>query len=343
MSSVSTENLSREKIQQLLASVGSEPAEDGTQTEASDYNWQEPHYFTREQLSKLDEFTKSMCKTMTAKLSTLCPGELSVTIDAVTQQFADKLLAESSASKQDNYYLAFGDNPDNACGLIGVPAETAFAWATQLLGDSGPQQDTSRDLSQLEEFLLLDITYAMVDALCEAHPGTAFQPAKSLVKRLLPIEMQGTEELCKMTLTVTKGASDTTQANILMLCAALEPIVGRATQEVSKFSAEDTSKALREHLEQTNVCVGAQLAATELPLKELIGLCPEDVLVLEKKIYEPLELIVEGRSILRGRVAKSAGRYAVVIADNSQEQLSAAHGQQSPGHTVQAANSNENE
>ncbi|MHC4335793.1 MAG: hypothetical protein ACYSUV_18900, partial [Planctomycetota bacterium] len=81
MNSVSTENLSKEKIQQLLASVGSEPAEHSTQIEASEYNWQEPHYFTREQLSKLDEFTKRMCKTMAAKFSTLCPGELSVTID----------------------------------------------------------------------------------------------------------------------------------------------------------------------------------------------------------------------------------------------------------------------
>jgi flagellar motor switch protein FliM len=178
MSSVSTESLNKEKIQQLLASVGSEPAEDSTQIEASEYNWQEPHYFTREQLSKLDEFTKSMCKTMAAKFSTLCPGELSVTIDAVTQHFADKLLAELFASKQDNYYLAFGDNPDNPCGLIGIPAETAFAWATQLLGDSGPQEDTSRDLSQLEDSLLLDIASAMVDALCEArHRSSAGQDA----------------------------------------------------------------------------------------------------------------------------------------------------------------------
>ncbi|MHC4708772.1 MAG: FliM/FliN family flagellar motor switch protein [Planctomycetota bacterium] len=342
MSSVSTENLNKEKIQQLLASVGSQPAEDSTQIEASEYNWQEPHCFTREQLSKLDEFTKTMCKTMAAKFSTLCPGELSVTIDAVTQQFADKLVAELSGSKQDNYYLAFGDDPDNPCGLIGVPAETAFAWATQLLGDSGPQQDTSRDLSQLEESLLLDIASAMVEALCEAHPGTAFQPAKTLVKRLLPIELQGTEELCKMTLTVTKAASDTTQANILILCAALEPIVGKAAQDISKFSAADTSKALREHLEQTNVSVAAQLAATELPLKELISLCAEDVLVLEKRIDEPLEVIVEGRPILEGRVAKSAGKYAVVIGYGGEGELSSAHGQRSPDHTVQAANPNEN-
>jgi flagellar motor switch protein FliN/FliY len=126
-----------------------------------------------------------------------------------------------------------------------------------------------------------------------------------------------------------------------MLCAALEPIVGKATQEVSKFSAAETSKAIREHLEQTNVSVAAQLAATELPLKELISLCSEDVLVLEKRIDEPLELIVEGRPILKGRVAKSAGKYAVVIANDPEEQLSAAHGQRSPDHTVQA-NSNEN-
>jgi flagellar motor switch protein FliM len=342
MSGPSTDNLSKEKIQQLLAALGSEPPEDSTQISASEYNWHEPHYFTREQLSKLDDFTQRMCKTVAAKFSTSCPGEFNVEIKEATQHFADKLLAELFSSKQDNYYLAFGNNPDNPCGLIGIPTETAFAWATQLLGDAEPQKDRSGDLSQLEESLLLDIASGIVEALCEAHPGIAFQPAKALVKRLLPLELQGTEELCKITFTVTKAASDATQAHILIRCEALELIVGRAGQDAGEMSTEDTSKALLQRLQEVNVCVTAQLGVTELPLKELIGLCRDDILVLDKRIDEPVEVIVEGEPLLRGRAAKSAGKYAVLIGEDAERALSSARGRQSPDRIVQGANPNGN-
>ena len=54
MSSRVTNNLSREKLQQLLAAVGIESQEDTKQNiEAFDYNWNQPHYFGREQSKKL--------------------------------------------------------------------------------------------------------------------------------------------------------------------------------------------------------------------------------------------------------------------------------------------------
>ena len=342
MSGLTTENLSKEKMQQLLAAVGSRPSDDSKQISASEYNWHEPHYFTREQLSKLDDFTQRMCKTLSAKFSTLCPGEFNVEINEASQHFADNLLAEFFSSRQDNYYLAFGNNPDSPCGLIGIPTETAFTWATQLLGDAETQKDKNRDLSQLEESLLFDIACGIVEALCEAQPDIALQPGKALVKRLLPLELQGTEELCKITFTVTKTASDATQAHILIPCEALEPVVGRSAQDTGEMSAEDTSKALLQCLQEVNVCITAQLAVVELPLKELIDLCRDDILVLDKRIDEPIEVVVEGEPLLRGRAARSAGRYAVVIQEDSQCASSPARGRQSPKGAVQSANPNGN-
>ena len=38
---------------------------------------------------------------------------------------------------------------------------------------------------------------------------------------------------------------------------------------------------------------------------------------IDKRIEEPVELIVNGRTVLRGRPAKSAGKYAVVITELS--------------------------
>ena len=166
----------------------------------------------------------------------------------------------------------------------------------------------------MEESLLLDIASALVDALSDSHDNYNFQPAGLITKKQLPLELQGTEEFCRITFNVSKADSeDSFEAYFLIPCNRLEPIVGNNTRADNKLSAEDTSKIMLEHIRQTPVSVTAQLASTELTFEEIMSLQADDILLLDKNISEPVELIVEGKTVLRSRPAKSDGRYAVVI------------------------------
>ncbi len=316
MNDARNNNLSKKKIQQILAALGSGPImEDTTQIEAAEYNWQQPHCFTHSQLHMLDDFTKKTDKTIAQKFATLCHGDFNVTIVSTTQHFANELLDQAVESEQNDYYLAFGTDEAHPCGLIGIPLKTAFIWATQLLGDTESKEDSRSDLSQLEESLLLDIASAIVEALSDSHSDCDFQPAKNIVRRLLPLELKGTEELCKITFNVKKSDSDDTEAYLLMLCDALEPVVGKTAQVAGEFSAEDISKAILNHLQQISVSVTAQLASTVLTFDEMMSLQVDDILLLDKAIDKPAEVMVNDQMAFRGRPAKSAGRYAVVITE----------------------------
>jgi flagellar motor switch protein FliM len=288
--------------------------EDTTQIEATDYNWHKPHCFTRSQLHMLDDFTKKTAKTIAQKFATLCHGDFTATIVSTTQHFANELLDQALESEQNDYYLAFNwALSRHPCGLIGIPLKTAFIWATQLLGDVESKEDSRTDLSQLEESLLLDIAFAIVEALSDSDCD--FQPAKNIVRRLLPLELKGTEELCKITFNVKKSDSDDTEAYLLILCDDLEPVVGKTAQTVDEFSAEDISKAILNHLEQMSVSVNAQLASTVLSFDEIMSLQVDDILLLDKAIDKPVEVMVNDQMAFRGRPAKSAGRSAVVITE----------------------------
>ena len=316
MSNARNNNLSRKKIQQILGALSSGPImEDTTQIEAAEYNWQQPHYFTRSQLHMLDDFTKKTAKTIAQKFAALCHGDFNVTIVSTAQHFANKLLDQVFENKQNDYYLAFGTDEAHPCGLISIPLKTAFIWATQLLGDTESKEDSRSDLSQLEESLLLDIGSAIVEALSDSHSDCDFQPAKNIVRRLLPLELKGTEELCKITFNVKKSDSDDTEAYFLILCNALEPVVGRTAQATDKFSAEDISKAILNPLQQMSVFVTAQLASTVLTFDEMMSLQVDDVLLLDKAVDKPVEVMVNDQMAFRGQPAKSAGRYAVVITE----------------------------
>ena len=308
-------SLSKEKIQQLLMVLASGPLEDSTMINASDYDWKQPHYFTREQLNKLDDFTKRLSKTIPHKFANLVTGEFVVTIDSVTQHFADKFLGEMLDSKQDDYYLAFGTDSENMAGVIGIPNQTAITWATQLLGDTESEQDDTRDLSLLEESLLIDIASAIVESMAETHSGCQFEPAKNIVRRLMPLELQGTEELCKINLSVTRNNTDKTEAYLLILSKSLESVVGKNELDASEFSKEDISNAILDRLQKMPVSVTAQLASTEISLKGLMGLNPGDILLLDKMTDEPIKVIIEGQPVLNAQAVRCTGKNAVLITE----------------------------
>ncbi|MHC4482362.1 MAG: FliM/FliN family flagellar motor switch protein [Planctomycetota bacterium] len=316
-----TSNLSREKIQQLLAAVGSKPAEDTTQIEAAEYNWQQPHRFSGAQLQKLDDFTKEVAAALAEKFALLCHNDFNVTISSTTEHFAAELIDQALENEQNNYYLAFGPDPEHLCGLISIPPQTATAFVTQLLGDSESEKDSSEGLSQLEESLLSDTASAIIQAASDSHNSCDFQPAEAIVRGQFPLELQGTEELCKITFSLEKTDSENPdkfdkfgEAHLLVLCDILEPVVGKTTQDAGGFSAKDISKAILNHLQHMSVSVTAQLSSTVLTFEQIMNLQVDDILLLDKRIDEPIELTVEGRTILHGQPAKLAGKYAVVIA-----------------------------
>ena len=318
MSTRAAQNISKEMMQQLLMAVGSGPMEDTTQIKATEYSWHHPHYFDRSHLNKLEDITKKVARAIAAKFTGFCNGEFDVAVLSITQHFAAELVDQALESKQNDYYLAFGNNQEASCGLICVPTQTASIWATQLLGDTESEGDSRVDLSLLEESLLLDIASAIVDAFSSPFKTCNFQPAENIVRRLLPLELEGTEELCKFTFQVKKGdQEDSSEAYILILSNKLQPMVGKTVEAAAKFSPGEISKAILDRMQEMPVSVVAQVASAVLSFGEIVSLRPNDVLLLDKRINEPIELIVNGQRAFRARPAKSAGKHAVLITELS--------------------------
>lgn len=313
--SIGANNLSKEKIHQLLIAVGSGPLEDTTGIKATEYNWNQPHYFDRKQLNRLDDFTKKVARSMSVKFVDFCHSDYDVTVVSTEQHFAAELVDEAMESGQNDYYLAFDTDLDYPCGLICIPTQTAFVWATQLLGDPESEvEDSGRDLSQLEESLLLDLLSALIKAFSQKYWD--FKPDKNLVRRLFPIELKGTEEICKITFDVKKADQEKgAEAYIMLRCNKLESVVGKAEEAVGSFSADDISKAILGHMQKMPVFITAQLASTALTLKEIMSLEVGDILLLDKKVNEPIELITSGRTALLGKPARLSGKNAVVITE----------------------------
>ncbi|UCE48638.1 MAG: FliM/FliN family flagellar motor switch protein [Phycisphaerales bacterium] len=314
MSSRETNNLSRQRIHQLLSAVGSDPAEDIAQVDFTEYDWNCPHYFNDDQLVKLDGFVRRAAQAMVKRFSDFCRSRFDVTITSITQHFAGEYLDKALAGEQKDFFVLFGTTPERPCGFIGIPESTAGAWARQLLGDSEPQEGSTRELSSLEESLLIDLMSALIEAFSESEATFNFGLTGNLIKGMPPLSLSATEELCRVSFDVKKADSEkSSTAYLVILCSELTLATGKAVRAADGFSANEISKAIVDHLQEMTVSVTAQLDTIPLTFEEVANLQVNDMLLLDRTVDEPIELVLNDRPIFSGRPAKSAGKYAVVI------------------------------
>jgi len=308
--------LSREKIQQLLAAVGSRKTEEETQIEFTEYDWDRPHYFSNDKLEKLHNFTAKTTGAVAEKFAQLYNSDFTVSVNSITQHFAKELLQQTKDSQQNDCYLAFDTQQDHPCGYLSISGQTAVIWITQLLGDTESEKDSNRVLSELEESLLVDIASSIVEAFSSSSNTYDFLPIKKIVRMQTPFEMQGTEELCKITFGIKKNdLENSSEVHFFIFCNNLAAAIEETAQTDKEVSPKDISNAILEHLNKMPFCVKGQLASTNLTLEQIISLVPDDILLLDKKIDESIDLIIQNQTIFRGQPVKSAGNYAVAITE----------------------------
>ncbi len=318
MSDISANNLNRQKVQQLLAAIGSGPVEDNTQVQTTEYNWHQPHYFSLKQIKKLDDLAKKFTTAVAEKFACLCQSDFNVATASITQHYAVESRNQTSDSKQE-YFLIFGKDKTHLCGAVGIPSQTAVIWARQLLGDSETEGDSDKDMSQLEVSLLSEIGSGIVKAFSSSYESFDFHPVDGFVKGQLPLLLKGTEELCRIEFNVKKADSEKeSAAYLLILCSELDTVAGKTAfvGGPNAISPEEVSKAILRHIEQIQVNVTAQLASTQLTFNQVLNLQVGDILLLDKRVDEPMELMVDGRRVYYGLPAKSGDRYAVVFTED---------------------------
>jgi len=314
--------LSREKVQQLLAAVGTRPAREDGDLEVAEYNWHQPHRFNGAELETLEGLAKAMAEATAKKFGALSHQQVNVKPNSITEHFSDELVDKAKAEGDNDFYLAFVNEQEKQLGFVWIPFQTGLAWVRQLLGDSQTQADASRELSELEQSLLCDLSIVIIQAVSESFQNLRLEPVGGLLKGRIPIDKQQTQQLCRITFDFQiSGAEEADsqaqnrQASVVILSDELEGFVGKDRRKAAVLTGEAATQAIVEHLKKLSVCVTARLAQTSLTFGQIMDIDVGDVVVLGKKIDEPVDILLDGRTILKARPISSAGKYAVLITE----------------------------
>jgi flagellar motor switch protein FliM len=293
--------------------VGSVRAPEPTAGPVGEYDWRDPHYFNEEQTNRLAALVSQVAARMAQTFAHFHHGAFDVAPVSITQHFAGDL--HNLTGAESDYCLTFGPEKGPPCGFAILPAETALIWVGLLLGDAETSGTAERTLSCLEESLLYDLAAALVESFLvplRAHHN--LKADSSLGKGQPPVQYELTEELCRIALRVKKaGSGEATEMAFLLPCGRLAALVGKVTAPAARIPPQELSRALMEHLQQMPITVTARLASTSVRFREILDLGRGDILLLGKPLDEPLELVIDGRTVCRGRPARSEGRYAVLV------------------------------
>ncbi|HAL45268.1 MAG: hypothetical protein A2Y12_11135 [Planctomycetes bacterium GWF2_42_9] len=302
-------NLTRDKIQQLLNAVGQRADKDTSQNiNAADYNWRQSNYFTREQLKKIESFAQKTANNVGTNFKTLYQCNFDVTA-SVSQHTAGEFTKSDDANKQ--YYLAFAAK-DQKVGYLAMPAQTAVLWATQLLGDTKSEVSTDKEMSQLELSLLLDIASIAVKAFSESY-SSELTVNNEIVKKI-PFDIDSIQDVCKITIDVKKtGSEQASQAYFIILADKLSAIAGQVKAE--NISPQNVQKSLMNYIQNIPVSFTVKFADINLNLQDLMSLQANDTILLNKKVNEPVDVIFNDKVIYRAKPARTNDNYAVVISE----------------------------
>lgn len=311
MSGTVADNLSQEKIQQLLAAVGSVPRSDTSGDEAADYDWRKPQYFSIDQRAKLGEFAEKAARECVDEFSRLYHGLTGVSVVFAAQYFQNP---SETANAPAEYCFAFGTDPQKPFGLMRIPESSAALWTGHALGGGDePTEDSGRSFSKLEESFLTEIASVLIKDFSRAY-GSPLQLDRGVLREPSFAALQGSQELFMIGLEVRKADSENAAARVdlLMCCDKLQSVAGKLSDE-GKTATADNIRAMREHLKEVPVSLTVRLARTTLRFKDILDLRVGDIMLLGKKVSDPVEVLIGGKTVFQGRPAQSGGKQAVVI------------------------------
>jgi flagellar motor switch protein FliM len=307
--------LTRDKLRQLIELANTHVTPEQTQADAEDYDWQQPHRFSPDNLIALDAFVKRIAEHVAKTFDALCQGDFEVAVTSTSQHFVRTIAQMVSTEQPEHYFLPFATTDNKHCGFISISPESAPVLVGHMLRDADIGAREDKKLSELEETILTDITAAAIDAFADAlknNAGPVIQRTSQIVKGKWPLDFNEFENMTSIALTVNHPDGNA-EIVFTVLCETIEPALGIKPQLKQQLTTEGTRNMIMRHMYEAPINVTAQFGSASMALGNVMNLSVGDVLLLEKKIDEPIDVLLNDRTCFRGYPAASFGKYAVVI------------------------------
>jgi flagellar motor switch protein FliM len=315
-------DLSQGEIDSLLAKLASGDVESDTPAPESNwrvvktYDFRRPDKLSKDQMRTLQLLHETFGRVASSSISAYLRSAVQMNLVSIAQgvygEYVDQLPADTVL-----YILTFDPLPGNV--LIGIDLVSAMAAVDRLLGGLGavpesPQTPTEIELA-LVQTLVGSMLKGMKDAWGRVTELTPLVRDVVLDPRFVQVALK-TDPVVVVAFEMTIFHHSGT-VTLCLPYVVLEPVLGKLTaQQWFASGSRGTNlllDQLRLNLDAVSLDIRVELGAASATLSEMGSLKEGDVLLLDRSIDQPLDILVGGRPKFAARPGMMGNKLAVQI------------------------------
>jgi flagellar motor switch protein FliM len=288
------------------------------------YDFKRPNKFSKEHLRTINLVHENYARLLTTYLAASLRTYVQIKV-FYTEQMS---YSEFMSSIPTPTIIAITDlSPLKGSCILGIDSFLVFATIDRLLGGPGVFNNTVRSLTEIEETIIKKVIREMLKIL-----GIAWENIMEITPELLDIEtnpqfvqlVSANEAVALVTFNGKIGETE----GLLNLCIpyiVIEPFINKLSTRFwlsnnEKEISESNKDGLGKIMGKTSLPVIARLGGSSVSVRDFLDMQIGDVIQLDKKIDEPLEIVVGNKVKFFGHPGTKKNHIAVKIVDTVKEE-----------------------
>ncbi len=327
--------LSQEEIDSLLNALqsGAVDAEDIKEKESdkkiSLYNFKRPNKFSKDQLKTIQFIHENFARLVSTMLSGKLRTRANIKVASVEQLTYDEFIRSVPNPTIINIFQL---DPLEGKSVLEFNPQLVFYIIDKLFGGPGVTSFKSRPLTEIEEIVVSRLMKETLEHLRESWENIidvnpifeTLETNPTFSQIVSPTEM-----VILVTLNIQLGEDLEGFMNICIPCYSLEPIGNKLNAKFfygseTKTQTEEIVKSLNKKVKLTKMEVSAVLGETYITIKDLLDFRVGDVINLEKRVDDEVDIRVQKRKKFKGKVGLTGKSIGVQITrpifDNNHEE-----------------------
>ncbi len=307
--------LTKEEMSSLLEPGDNEASDTGKRRRVMPYNFRRPDRIPREQIRSLYLMHDLFALSLSSSLPILMRAMSGVTLMSVEQQAYSEFLQGLS---DPTALFTVSMHPLPGVAALELSPSVAFPVIDRLLGGAGEDMAQVRAVTEIEQRILEGFVKVITDDLRTMWAPLADLDLQILGRETRPQMLQIVAPN-EAVLTITFQVQIAEARGMMSLCLpaiTLEPVIQNLNQSVFSRSREvppDQTRTLLGILSAVKFPVSAELRGTKAAMEDLLKLAPGDVLRLDHRIDQPVEVSVSGAVKFYGDLMAQERRTVVNI------------------------------
>jgi len=260
------------------------------------YDFKRPNKFSKDQTNTLQVIYENYSRVITTYLSAHLRTAVRINVVSIDELTYDEFIRSIPNPSTIN---VFKMAPLEGSGLCEINFTLVFAILERLLGGSGYTVGNSRGLTDIERTVIMRINQKMLDFLKEAWANIVdIIPTMEFIEHNPQFTqiVSPTEMVVVITLETKIGEAEG-MINFCLPYLLLEPIISKLNTRfwfasTAKEYTTETIAVLKKRIEKTKVPLSIRLGDTKITVAELLDLQNGDVITLEQKVNDCLNVLV---------------------------------------------------